>query len=478
MNEKPIERLNYYNGQRLEAKDLKLEQEYHIRMRRWLNKSLYIPGIAKGLGVRPEKDENGENTHRVIVSPGLAIDNEGREIILLEEKPLDVIGKGGSHEAVVEGNYLTIQYSEEKVAEEQVGCNIRAKDHENRSHLAWGGPARILAEPLLEWCDSIPHEGSGKIVLAQVEMDKGCKKVHQINTGVRRYVGAASAAKVHQYALEGYRDIDKGNPGRIYFHVRGRQPNAVTLYLRAEKFSTLYYTEMGQHRHSIGSTSVKIKATNSQHYHNFDLGALQTQQDGEHVTHTVTARGYEADLLGIVSGVTFGHIVIGKSLGGILVNDNLSLDSWVNMKVTAGAHGHNIVVAGDTKQTDPFSGHTHEVDVSSAASAGDTGITDVQARSGQALTYVNDLQVYIDGEDQTHNQTQDILNQLDDAQPNENWKTIKLGNGNANHTIVMKGTGQIKLDFLHGVSFAEGEHYIEFRVNKGGGRILYNLYVE
>ncbi len=40
MNEKPIERLQYYNGQRLEADDLKLEQEYHIRVRRWLNKSL------------------------------------------------------------------------------------------------------------------------------------------------------------------------------------------------------------------------------------------------------------------------------------------------------------------------------------------------------------------------------------------------------------------------------------------------------
>jgi len=40
MTEKVLERLNYYNGQRLEASDLKVEQEYHIRVRRWLNKSL------------------------------------------------------------------------------------------------------------------------------------------------------------------------------------------------------------------------------------------------------------------------------------------------------------------------------------------------------------------------------------------------------------------------------------------------------
>ena len=37
MSEKPLDRLNYYNGQRLEAKDLRLEQEYMIRTRRWIN---------------------------------------------------------------------------------------------------------------------------------------------------------------------------------------------------------------------------------------------------------------------------------------------------------------------------------------------------------------------------------------------------------------------------------------------------------
>jgi hypothetical protein len=37
MNEKPLERLNYFNGQRLQAGDFKLEQDYHMRVRRWLN---------------------------------------------------------------------------------------------------------------------------------------------------------------------------------------------------------------------------------------------------------------------------------------------------------------------------------------------------------------------------------------------------------------------------------------------------------
>ena len=49
--ESPLERLNYYNGQRLEAGDMRTEQDYHVRVRRWLNKSLYTPGIAAGLDV-------------------------------------------------------------------------------------------------------------------------------------------------------------------------------------------------------------------------------------------------------------------------------------------------------------------------------------------------------------------------------------------------------------------------------------------
>ncbi len=87
MSEKPLERLNYYNGQRLEAKDLKLEQEYHIRVRRWLNKSLYSSGIAQGLTVRVEKlKENNTEKPVIIVSPGLAIDTQGREIILEKDR--------------------------------------------------------------------------------------------------------------------------------------------------------------------------------------------------------------------------------------------------------------------------------------------------------------------------------------------------------------------------------------------------------
>src|SRR4029079_13330382 len=89
MSEQPIERMKYYNGQRLEADDLKLEQEYHIRVRRWLNKSLYSAGIAAGLEVKPDLG----NLQQVIVGRGLALDQDGREIILLDEQAVQVMGR-------------------------------------------------------------------------------------------------------------------------------------------------------------------------------------------------------------------------------------------------------------------------------------------------------------------------------------------------------------------------------------------------
>ena len=75
MSEKPIERINYFNGQRLQAGDFRLEQEYHMRVRRWLNRALYTPGIAMGLEVYPVP-----NAPRVRVSPGLAIDASSRRL--------------------------------------------------------------------------------------------------------------------------------------------------------------------------------------------------------------------------------------------------------------------------------------------------------------------------------------------------------------------------------------------------------------
>lgn len=80
----PIKRLHYFDKQFLVEKDFTDEQKYHLEMRRRLNRLLHTPGIAEGLTV--EKTGNKE----VTVHPGMAIDSEGREIILEADQVIDL----------------------------------------------------------------------------------------------------------------------------------------------------------------------------------------------------------------------------------------------------------------------------------------------------------------------------------------------------------------------------------------------------
>jgi hypothetical protein len=489
MNEKPIERLNYYNGQRLEASDLKLEQEYHVRVRRWLNKSLYSSGIARGLGVRAEKD-----SLNVVVSPGLALDSEGREIILLEEGRKAVIGKHNEVGGVDLGFYLTIQYNEQTIEEEAGGCTPKNGGRKKAAgKLAWGGPSRVLAEPILGWSDSLPHESSGKIVLARVLLDKDCKKIDSVQTDVRRYVGASSASKVRQYALEGERDIDSNNSGRIYFHIRGRQPSAVTLYLRAEKFSTLYYSELGKHEHAIKVDVDPI--TIQEHSHTITLDP-STNPPTRGTTGPFTSPNPSIDdIRALVGGVITDPFSYCFEATVDPTQRDASLQRWFNMSITflpPAPHSHAM-----PSSTDPYSATT--ITLSGKGSSKPAGVIDQSVRSivnsngdetATALTYINNLQIYVgkvavDGTrpdpGPDDNYTSAILDQLKNAQPAIYGGKNKLGEGRGdeNDPLANNGTGAIKLDFLQGLSsFDEGEYYIELKVDSGGGRILYNLYVE
>lgn len=507
MTEKPIERLNYYNGQRLEASDLKLEQEYHIRIRRWLNKSLYPPGIAEGLEVKAE-----DGTLNVFVSPGLALDFEGREIILLEEERIPVIGKHNFQGAEDVGSYLTIQYREQPTAVEGDGCAMCTRgSSKNQNRHAWQGPSRVLAKPIISWSDKLPHESSGKVILARVILTDNCQDIQSVQTGERRYIGAASAAKVHQYALEGERHIDKDNPGRIYFHIRGGMAN-VTLYLRAEKFSTLYYTEMGQHKHDLSIAFKDHELPEHDHLLDGIITSLEKQDDihighshritantgswtGENFLDELLTGAERRDALAIVfrAGDKNGDEKHKEIYARHTDTDLTAIDvgAKINMKVSEGGHKHGFEKDQKTgKWPEPGAPNklSHVPTETSMSDSYGAGVSDVQARreadpnkpQPKALTYVDDLQVYIDGQ----NKTIDILNQLHGAQPTESWN--KLGNGTNQHTFFKSGTGEIKLNFLSNVSFIEGEHLIELKVDsdinsdgeKNGGRILYNLYVE
>src|SRR5262245_6179093 len=72
-----IKRLRYFDHQFLVEGDFTDEQNYHIDMRRRLNRLMHTFGIAEGLVVTKL------NNNMVRVGPGAAIDSSGREMIVL-----------------------------------------------------------------------------------------------------------------------------------------------------------------------------------------------------------------------------------------------------------------------------------------------------------------------------------------------------------------------------------------------------------
>ena len=486
MIEEPLDRLNYYNGQRLEASDLKLEQEYHIRVRRWLNKSLYTAGIASGLDVRGES-----GTRFVVVGPGLALDADGREILLLEEERIFVpaFSAATGSTANPQGLYLTIRYDEEPIQNESGQCVPQSRNGKKGNHAAWGGPALLRAKPLFNWSDALPYDSSGEVVLAQVALDSSCTYAI-VNPGVRRYVGAASAAKVYQFALEGERDIDQNNSGKIYFHVRGRQPNAVTLYLRAALFSTLYYSELGDHTHGLGvsgtlsgpvDSAASPKLSTDKESGDPNTAGAPTPHEHTQFPATHVFNSHATDSAIMLTDVSGGGpsgvlpLLLAPPVAAVsfVPGTIFAQSDLIPHLSTTAAYNNPDFQAKITGATPHIHQHDHThtfIFDSGNSSLGFAGASDQPARTGvKALTYVTDLQVAIDNRPVT----QDIINQLKGT--DSTWSKL----GDSAHSL-KDGTGEIKLDFLPGVSFLEGEHLIEFSVSGdgNGGRILYNLYVE
>ncbi len=89
MSSTEITRLSYYERQFLRVQDFKDEQAYHIGMRRRLNISHHTWGIVTGLEIQQIEKEGGNGEFEYYVTPGVAIDGYGREIIVLSPVTID-----------------------------------------------------------------------------------------------------------------------------------------------------------------------------------------------------------------------------------------------------------------------------------------------------------------------------------------------------------------------------------------------------
>lgn len=77
-------RMRYFDGQFLTEKDFQEEQAYLLNRHYIHNRALHTTGIAEGLEVNARVGDN-----RLVVQPGVALDQQGREIVLPAESSLE-----------------------------------------------------------------------------------------------------------------------------------------------------------------------------------------------------------------------------------------------------------------------------------------------------------------------------------------------------------------------------------------------------
>jgi len=143
-----IKRLNYFNFQFLVDRDFEDEQAYHLQMRRRHNRQMHTPGVADGFTVTKAAG------NQVRISPGTAVDRNGREIVLADERVYTLV-TGGNNVDV----FLTISYQD-------------ISDPADR--YTQGGIddfTRVTERPKIEDTSSAPPADSPSLLLARIRLN-------------------------------------------------------------------------------------------------------------------------------------------------------------------------------------------------------------------------------------------------------------------------------------------------------------------
>lgn len=463
----PLERVNYYPGQRLLAADLNQQETYDLTVRRLLNRGLFSAGVVSGLDVTRVQGSSKD----LLVAAGLALDPQGREVYLASDTTVTVPNQPSS--PGTPGYYLVIRYAETTEPGALSGCS---------SPSTVPPTGRVLVAPILEFTETYPNprlcgvstggaspEANCGVVLALVTLDSSCN-VAGLEAGVRQYAFPTHTSQVTAMALEGERDINPDNAKELKFHVRGGAPTAVILHIRGRRFSTLHYTEVGRHHHPFSLNSVltdpetaPIQIGHTHHVLDNLSDTIDTNLASASHHHSI----HMSDLHpvpGRLSGILTGGAVQSSSSE----TNDFGTD-WIDD--TNVDHQHN-VPSHDTQDSSRQTTPPHQHTLSTSAGTADAGVVTppdnlYAGHGGDALTYLNDLQVSLDG--------QDITGALLSLLPG--WGT--LGNGLASHQInAADGTGGIDLIQLTSRTLDVGPHTLLFSVGSGGGKLVYNLYIE
>jgi hypothetical protein len=180
-----IKRLNYYNSQFLKEDDFLDEQLYHSQMRYLHNRALHTWGVVEGLEV---KQVTGGS--KVTVSPGIAIDRLGRELVLPAQTDAIALDSFAANARV----YVTASYGE--------AFDQADKDTQSDAQSAGKFYTRATERPEVNTATRAPAADAPEVVLAVVVLDKD-KAIAQIDTSPRRYTGSrfGSSADGKEFGL-------------------------------------------------------------------------------------------------------------------------------------------------------------------------------------------------------------------------------------------------------------------------------------
>jgi hypothetical protein len=167
-----IKRPNYFTSEFLVDKDFIDEQTYHRDMRYRHNQLLHTWGVVDGLTVSKTGDK------QVTVSPGMAINKDGKEIILPSDPSPQPINLSGTGDV-----YVTIEYQD--VKDEADKDTTSGVINEYR---------RITERPLLKSTTSQPTNDGAVILLAKVNLSNN-GNINTLDHSVRIFASAKIAPR-------------------------------------------------------------------------------------------------------------------------------------------------------------------------------------------------------------------------------------------------------------------------------------------
>ena len=208
-----VERLQFFNGQRLFASDLQGLEAFNREMR-WLhNQSLHQPGVGNGFAISGEKEDR-----EVTVRPGYAIDSLGREIVLTETLVLPIPPVAGKDGAPIFFD-LTVAYPDDSNLEEA----------ETREGVCLPrGVVRLREAPIFCWVELAGENLIPKKTKLRMELQQGlrirlarievlnCQLKSSVSTTQRQSARPAMAPYIASGAEKAERIEDAPNLDRLH----------------------------------------------------------------------------------------------------------------------------------------------------------------------------------------------------------------------------------------------------------------------